>query len=264
MSISLASISRSAPNRPPVVLVHGGPGVGKTTFAAQAEDALFILIEDGLGSLEVNTFKDEHGNNRTAKSYDEFMQMLAIAFSADFKWIVIDSLSALEPLIWDKVAKDENKAQIEDLGFGKGYVNALKYWREVFTALGALTNDKKAGAILIAHSDIVRFESPDSPAYDRVQIKLHKRAFQLAFERCDIIGYASQQVFVKTDGKGERERKIGVGTGERVLNLAERPAFIAKNRYSMPDQIPFVWDVFESHLPHLRGASRQAMQESVT
>jgi DNA (cytosine-5)-methyltransferase 1 len=37
--------------------------------------------------------------------------------------------------------------------------------------------------------------------------------------------------------------------GERSLRLAESPAVIAKNRYSMPDVVPLAWSEFSQHVP---------------
>lgn len=244
MAISLASISRTSANRPPIVLVHGGPGIGKTTFAASAPNPVFIRTEDGLGNLEVDAFP-------VATSFDDVMEALRAVYGAEqgrFNWLVIDSLSALEPLVWDAVAKAEGKPNVEALGFGKGYVLALSYWQQVLTALAALATDKGIGSILIAHTDIVRYESPEVDAYDRAAIKLHKRAFQLMYERCDVIGYASQKIHIRKDGEGFKERKMGVGDGQRLLHLSEKPAFVAKNRYSLPESLPFRWADFEAAL----------------
>ena len=40
-----------------------------------------------------------------------------------------------------------------------------------------------------------------------------------------------------------------LGSGERVLYTAERPAFIAKNRYGLPDVLPLDWDAFAAAMP---------------
>ncbi len=243
MAINLASIQRVSADRPPLVLIHGGPGIGKTTFAASAPDAVFIRAEDGLGSLEATAFP-------IATKFNDVMEALASLYTDEhgFQWVVIDTLSALEPLIWAAVAAGEGKQSIEDLGFGKGYIIALDLWRQLLDGLSALAVEKKVGSILIAHSDVVRYDSPEMEAYDRVQIKLHKRAFQLMYERCDVIGYAAPRVFLRKDGDGKNARNLGIGSGERLLHLAEKPAYVAKNRYRMPDTIPLTWDAFNAAL----------------
>lgn len=249
MAISLESIRRGGSERTPIVIVHGGPGIGKTTFASCAPNPVFIRTEDGLGNLDVAAFP-------VAESYEEVMEALAALYDDHpYRTVVLDSTSALEPLIWARVAADAEKRSIEDLGYGKGYVLALNYWQEVLTALRGLAA-RGIMPILIAHSDIVRFDSPETEPYDRYQIKLHKRAFQLLYEQCDVIGFANVPVIVrKSDADAKKGR--GIAKGERLLYLVEKPAFVAKNRYDMPESVPLIWDEFAAYLPGGTGAQKE-------
>lgn len=49
MAISLNQLVRAAHPKPPIIVVYGVHGVGKSTFAAQAPSPVFIQTEDGLG-----------------------------------------------------------------------------------------------------------------------------------------------------------------------------------------------------------------------
>lgn len=244
MAISLQSIRRERASRPPIIVAYGGPGVGKTTFAAGAPGAIFVRTEDGLGNIEADAFP-------LATSFAEVIEALRVLAKEDhpFRWVVLDSLSALEPLIWSAVAQAEGKRNIEDLGFGKGYVVAMDYWRQIFDALMLLATEKGIGSVLIAHAEVSRYEAPDVDAYDRAQIKLHKRAFGLVYERADVIGYAAPRVMVRKEQLGrDQTRNHGISTGERLLHLVERPAYVAKNRYSLPETLPLSWQAFEAAL----------------
>lgn len=245
MAISLADITKGGPKRAPVMVVHGTPGIGKTTFAACAENPIFIRTEDGLGEIEVPTFPE-------INDWDSLMEAFGSLFEEehDFKTVVIDSLSALEPMIWAKVAHDHGKKNLEDIGFGKGYIYALDYWRDMMEACKALSR-KGIMPILIAHTDIARFDSPETDPYDRYQIKLHKKAFQYLYEQADIIGFASEPVLVRKQSTDDKKGR-GVSRGGRKLSLVETPAVIAKNRYSMPESVNLVWEEFAQHLPNYR------------
>jgi hypothetical protein len=245
MAISLSSIQRrTATNKPPIMVLSGVPGIGKTTLGAQAPNPVFLCTEDGLGMLQVDAFP-------VAKNWDDVIGSLTALFSEkhDYQTLVIDSLSALEPMIWQKVALDNQVSTLEKLGYGKGYVMSLDYWQQLLEGIIALRDQKNIMPILIAHTDIVRYDSPEVEPFDRFQIKLHKRAFQLLYERADIIGFANWRTLITKDDVGFNKKQArGIGTGERLLHLVEKPAYIAKNRYGLPETIPLSWQSFSEAL----------------
>ncbi len=105
--------------------MYGGAGIGKTFFAASTNKPVFILTEDGMGKIEADHFP-------LAQSFEDVLKNLQslIDNDNDYKTLVVDSLDWLEPLIWDKACQDNNWKSIEQPGYGKGYVEVLKYWRE--------------------------------------------------------------------------------------------------------------------------------------
>ena len=75
----------------------------------------------------------------------------------DYNSLVIDSLDWLEPLIFAKTCETHKQASIESFGYGRGYVEALKYWREILDMVNRLRNEKKMRIVLIAHNQIKLF-----------------------------------------------------------------------------------------------------------
>jgi hypothetical protein len=122
MAFDLASISRNK-GKPPIVAIHGGPGIGKTTFGCCAPDPIVLRTEDGLGGMDVQSFP-------IATSFDDVLEAIGTLYGEehDFKSLVIDSLDWLEPLIWDHVCNNWTDKKgvskrltcIEDAGYGKG------------------------------------------------------------------------------------------------------------------------------------------------
>jgi hypothetical protein len=237
MAISLASLNRASAPKPPRILIHGVHGVGKTTFAAGAPDPVFVLTEDGLGTLDVPHFP-------LARTFDEVMQALAALYTEEhgFRTLVVDSVDWLEPLIHARVCKDQGWSSIEDAGYGKGYVAAVDPWRQYLEGLNALRDDKGMAIVQLAHTDIKRFDSPESEPYDRYIIKLHSKASALLQEHSDIVLFANYRVStIKSDVGFNKKVTRALGSGERLLHTAERPAFIAKNRYALPETLPMSW-----------------------
>jgi len=95
--------------------------------------------------------------------------------------------------------------------------------------------------VLIAHSEIKRFEAPDSEPFDRFQIKLHRGANAMVREWGDVIGFAHHETAIKKDTNGFTTRARGISTGRRLLRVVETPACVAKNRYGMQDTIDLSW-----------------------
>lgn len=239
MSISLASISRTTRNSlPPRVVVHGDGGVGKTTFAAGAYKPIILPFEDGLdGIADVAAFP-------LLKSFQAAMDAIAALTNEDHDYgtVVGDSMDWLEPLIWADVAKAAGKTSIEEIPYGRGYAEASPMWRKFLDGLNCLREKRGMAVILIAHSEIKRFEAPDSEPFDRYQIKLHKGANAMVREWADIVGFAHHETAIKKDSNGFTTRARGIATGRRLLRLVETPACVAKNRYGMPDTVDLSWN----------------------
>jgi hypothetical protein len=239
MAVSLASLQRNAV-KPPRIIIHGDPGVGKTTFAACAPAPVIIQTEDGLGNLDVTAFP-------LAKTFEDVLDAVASLYTEphDFQTLVIDSLDWLEPLVWDKVCRTHNKASIEEFGYGKGYVEALSVWRMFYDGITALRDERGMVVVMTAHSQIVHVEDPSLPAYDSHDLKLHKRAAALAEEFADVILYAAVQTNTVTEDAGFNNKRVrATTTGARVMHTVGQPAFLAKNRYSLPSPLPLAWDAF--------------------
>lgn len=237
MAFDLKSIRKNDAIAAPRLMVYGVEGIGKSTFAAGAPNPIFICTEDGLGSLSVDHFP-------LAASYADVLAAIGTLYADkhEYQTVALDSLDWLEAMIWRDV---ESKYDAKDLAYGKGAVIAAEKWREVLDGLNALRNDKGMAVILIAHCTIKRFDSPETEPYDRYQPKLQDRSSALIREWCDAVMFANYKTIVKKDDVGFNKTVArGISTGERLLYTAERPAYQAKNRYSLPESIPLSWDAF--------------------
>jgi len=244
MSIDLSMITKGKKAKPPRLVLYGVEGIGKSSFAAEAPETIFISTEDGQDNIDASKFP-------ICKSYDDVIEQLTLIHDGEhkFKTLSIDSLDWLEPLIWNKVASDHKVNNIEDIGYAKGYTYALDYWRDILSRLSAIRSKRNIAIILIAHDRIKRFDSPESEPFDRYELKLHDKAAPLIYEWADAVLFANYRAAVaKTDVGFNKEVKRGIGGGERFIYTEERPAFKAKNRYNLPSSIPFKkgegWNAF--------------------
>ena len=235
--MSLADIRKKTKLKPPKIVLYGGAGIGKTSFASGMNAPIFALTEDGMGKIQCDHFP-------VAKDYDTFVNNLKTLLENEtsYRTLAVDSLDWLEPLIWEKVCQEHGKKSIEEFGYGRGYVEALKQWREYIDILNRLRDEKSMTIIQIAHNQIKRFESPEIEAYDRHELKLHRKAGDLILEHSDCCFFANFKLgTVKTQGKGGQTNTKAV-QGDRVIYTQAKPAFLAKNRYGLPEEMPFDWD----------------------
>lgn len=259
MAISLKDLKKGATNLPPRIMIYGVGGVGKTRLASEAPGAVFIKTEDGEGALDITSFP-------LAKTYADVMEALGCLYTEDhgFRYLVVDSADWLEPIIWAETCARNGWANIETPGYGKGYAAALDIWREYLEGLAALRNERGMGIIQIAHTNIKRFENPETEPYDRYVIKLNDKAAGLLHEHCDAVLFMQYRVStVKSDIGFNKKAVRAVGGNSRILYTGERPAFLAKNRYNMPDTIELqqdapMWPELAKYLPQQHAPAQDA------
>jgi hypothetical protein len=195
----MASIRTGKRHAPPRLLLYGTEGIGKSTYAAQAPNPIFIPTEDGLGEIDCASFP-------LAKQLTDVEESLtALAKEPhEYQTVVIDSLDWLEQLIWDDLCRISNSASIEkvDGGYGKGYIAALGFWRHILDLLDVLHKQRNMAVILIAHAKVERFEDPESTAYDRYSPRLHKHASALLTEWVDAVLFATRKFRTETEDPG--------------------------------------------------------------
>jgi hypothetical protein len=240
---------------PPLVLIHGSEGAGKTSLASRFPSPVFLQTEDGCPSgLEITTF----GLLETYKDVIGALTALATE-EHDRQSLVVDNLDPLEAMIWRQACKDNGWANIEAAGYGKGYVTADSYWNDFLAATDYLRRQRGMIVVLLAHSAIETVNDPRVTSYSSYQLRLHRRARGLVQDRCDLIGFLSQDIHVQSEDVGfNKKRSRADGGSTRWLHVEARPSFVAKNRYSLPPKIQIAKDFdFATQLaPHLPKATR--------
>lgn len=237
MAISLSNLKTTKSDNPPRMVIYGVDGVGKTTLAAGAPGPALYLPTEG----ETPPSDVELTTPGTIESFAALLDIFGelLTTDHDFKSVIIDSLDGLEGLVWQATCARLGINSIEEAGYGKGYIEADSEWRDYLSAVSALS---RSGiyVIQIAHPEIVRFDSPTSDPYSRYGIKLHKRANALVREQADVVAFINYRISLKEKEVGFNKKvSHAEGGNERLVHLNEKAGFTAKNRYSMPDSVPF-------------------------
>ncbi len=232
-------ISSGIIKEPFFVLIAGVPGIGKTTFAADAPSPVMLGPERGSTRMNTKRFDD-------INTFDDFVKGIQYLRNEkhDFKSVGIDSLDAIEPLIWQKVCIDYKVKSIEDCGYGKGYTAALDYWQSVIDSLKDLRKNREMNIICIGHTHIKTINDPlHMTPYDRHVIKLNEKAAAKWREVVDALLFANyeDQVF-KLREKDTKAKATGPGI--RKLYTNRHSSWDAKNRLGLPDELPLSYQAF--------------------
>lgn len=272
MAISLSSIAKTKHAMPPRILIHGQEKSGKSTFFAggtvntaqgpvalpSAPKPIFIQTEDGLRGLDAEAFP-------LANKYQDVVDALGVLAQEDhdYKTLIIDSADWLERLIHQQVietciydVKGVKTMESAHGGYGKAYSVALTYWKSILAGLDWLNTNKSMIVGIICHSVVAPYNDPSAEQpYDVLSLKLHQPkkgtgARDLLSEWADIIGYAEKKVMISRksfDGK-EIARAQAIKGVLNKLHLVGSAAYVAGNRYNLPETIDLSWGAFQDAL----------------
>lgn len=251
MAISLNSLRRSKPHLPPLMMIYAVQGMGKTSTALECPDTVYlqVLPESPPSGIEADTFGE-------LSSYGDVIEAVSALYSGDhkFRHVVIDSLDALEPLVWQETCLRNQWKDIEQPGYGRGYLAADHVWRELVSGCDALRRDKGIAVTWLALAEASNHDEPGQPPYKRYDLRLHKRAEGVLTQAADAVLFINTKVVIKeTEAGFGKKQGHAEGGGTRFMFSDGRPAFMAKNRFNMPDQMPLpkgrAWAEISKYLP---------------
>ena len=214
------------------LFVYGPEGIGKSTFAAELPDPIFIDVEGGTNQLPVARMP-------RPTSWAMLMSEIQAVRDGDVpcSTLVIDTADAAEKLCISSVCANNGVTGIEKMPYGKGYVFVKEDWCRMLDLLSEVI-ERNINVVLLGHSRLDKFERPDeSGAYDRFSPKLidSKRASVAAVtkEWSDAVLFLDYKIYVEEDNGKAKARG-----GKRVIRTTHHPCWDAKNRFGLPDEMP--------------------------
>jgi hypothetical protein len=245
----LAKVQKARIRSPNRINIYGPEGVGKTTLACSAPNAILLDIEDGSSELEVARYPFRDGpTGHVPRTFGEVVAAVDDLTSSthEYKTLVIDSADKLEALIWkfmlerDSVVSARNpKAtpleSIEDYGYGKGYNTAVEEWRAFAARLDRLRYAKGMDIVIVGHAQVRTFKNPEGEDYDRYQLRINEKAASFLKEWSDVTAFMCFEDDAKKSSKYGRPK--GFSTGRRILRTSRSAAVDAKSRISLPDEV---------------------------
>lgn len=219
--------------------VYGPAGIGKSTFASQFPDPLFIDVEGGTHQLDISRFP-------APETWAELLEEIdAVIAEPDVcKTLVIDTIDRAEVLLTNTLLSEKKCDSIESYagGYGKGYTALAERFQKDFLNRLDRVVAKGVNVTLVAHAMMRKFESPEDPPYDRWELKVSKKVAPIVKEWSDLLLFANYDaMIVEENGKAKAR-----GKAKRVIYTTYRPTYDAKNRYDLPDSIPLDFKALKS------------------
>lgn len=228
---------------PVKVVLYGPEGIGKSTFASQFPDPIFIDAEGGTKQLDVRRLPRP---TSWAMLLDEVAEVRK--GNIPCTTLVLDTADWAEALCIQSICAKAKVDGLEGFGYGKGYV----YAKEAFAKLLDELEEVVAGGrnvVVLAHAMIAKFEQPDAVGnYDRWQMKTIKQVAPLLREWCDMLLFANYKTVVEKSGSSPNAKNKASG-GRRVLYTTHHPCWDAKNRFGLSDELPLDYQAIAAIIP---------------
>ena len=244
MTSLLENLQQGVKDRPPISVINGGPGVGKSNFVAvqtvaAGKKPIVLDSDNGLSEYSVDSIPFYGVGGDGDPTFDDLIDTLRdiIKKPGDYNVIALDSIDKFEAIIWDSVCKDLGIKSIEADGYGKGYNYAREKLRKLTGALSAM-RDRGFEVMVTCHCQIKNVNQPHLDPYDQWAMRLHKHAAGDLFGWADAVLFAAFETkFLKKDGGFGRTTQKAQASGRRILYTGNNPAVEAKNRFGLPDVI---------------------------
>jgi hypothetical protein len=225
MSLLDTIIARPTPSAPKGI-VYGPPGIGKTTFGATATDSLIIDCENGAGAIQANrtpylSIWPEIGHWLTAIEREQHPYQTLVIDSID--WL----LRRMEEHVSGSTGKLDQTLNRSHGGYGNGkQVLKNHVYQILLPQLDRIIN-RGIAVILLAHAKRTEITDVDGITTEKTTAELPEGYLNVFVEWSDFVCLARMDA-----------------EGNRVLITQETPRALAKNRYGMPETIPFDWPSF--------------------
>lgn len=243
----LNQVQKGRKLKPLAIMLHAPHGIGKSTFATEAPNPIYIGNEEN-DELDVARFPK-------VKTWDDLETQLKTLLEEDhdYKTVVIDTVDGLEQIATHFIlSRPKEKATSLEAacgGYGKGpsmMANMFLKIRDNY--LIPLRDQKGLNVVLLCHSKKVKHEEAMTlTTYDHYETAIHKKVQGIFEDWVSAILFANYYL-VRAETASGKEYAEGLD-GLRMIYTEERPSHVAKNRFNFPYEIEFertgTWNVIK-------------------
>ncbi len=223
------------------IIIFGPEGIGKSTFASQFPDPLFVDTEGSTKHLDVARMPAPTSWQMILDEVKYVRDTPNVCHT-----LVIDTFDWAERLCIDSVCAKAQKDGLESFGYGRGYVYVAEEFGKLLNLLDEVI-DRGINVLGTAHAKMRKFEQPEETgAYDRWEMKMSKNVAPLVKEWSDALLFANYKIL--TVRSGEDKKTVKAQGGRRTMYTAHHPCWDAKNRWGLLEEVEFDYSAIAPHI----------------
>lgn len=263
----LERVTSVAPPLPSRIYHYAAEKWGKTSFASEAPNPIFVMSEGETGLLsllESGQVKPTAHWPEDCKSWPALLDVVhAILHEKhSYKTIVIDTANGCERMLQAYVCQHEYGGVMTGkdgfTAYGKGNEACIPHWVGFLQTLDQIRQQRKMLVVLLAHAKIKSVANPEGSDYDQLRPDGVDKLWSLTHKWADVISCGTYLLSIK-------DEKVRQGTApQRVIVTSNTAAVVAGNRYGLPPQIQCgqshvsAWAVFSGAIKAAKAAGAAA------
>jgi hypothetical protein len=205
-----------------IIFIYGQPGIGKSTFCSNFEQALFLATEPGLKSLEVYA--------ETITCWEDLLRVgnELLTSKHNFKSIIIDTIDNAYTFCTQYIARQKHVEHIADIPSGKGFGLATE---EIYRVVLKLSQN--FGLIMTSHAQAKEVETRTGK-YNKVVPALPETP------RNKLLGLADIALYCTVVSQGNQEERIMHTKPSKFYEAKDKPGKLSD---PMPQNYQIFYDL---------------------
>ena len=227
---------------PPMMVIYGECGVGKSTFCSQFQNPFFFDFERRTDHIKNIARDRDYGVSiDNYQSWNYFLQAVIELKESKFKTIIFDGVSRLQIFGWKMVGLKLNTIDPKGLAFGRGYSELYALFASLMDATKNLQRNYNKTIIFTDHEKLK--EDQENNQYQKYVPECQNGILKILVKEVDYILRMIDDVTINHSKKA-KEKNIEFNGITLLTNRQKYPSSMLKTSLNLPSKINASYDDF--------------------